>query len=506
MADIPLIQGYRIERELGAGGMANVYLGVQEKLEREVAIKVLDPVLLRDPNFARRFMKEAQTAAKLVHPGIVTVHDVGQSGMHYYMVMEYLDGGSLKDLIHPGPVPPEQALDIVRRVATALQYAHVEGYVHRDIKPDNIMFRKDGTPVITDFGIARAVDSTTKLTKTGMSIGTPHYMSPEQARGQGGVDARTDIYSLGIVLFEMLTGKVPYEADNTVGIVIKHLQDPLPQLPLNLKRYQGLLDGMLAKDPAHRVQSGSKVCELVGALLGLTATPPNAIPMPRPAPKARQEARPPREGAAPAAPAFPASPPVRRPEFPGNISDRESTSRPSAGRRAAKVLFGILAVLVVVLVIVLTQNKSSQSRPPAVEPQTQPSSAVSGRFINNGNGTVTDTQTNLMWAAKDNENDIDWDGAKHYCENFSTGGYSDWRMPTINELQSLYDTQYSRKSECGWDVHITPLIHLSCSCVWSSETDGSSDARYFGFLFGFAFSNYRSNSSGGRALPVRSRR
>ena len=155
MPELPLIPGYRIERELGSGGMATVYLGVQEKLNRRVAIKVLNPLLLVDPNFAKRFIKEAETAAGLTHSGIVHIYDMGQAGTHYYIVMEYLEGGSLKDRIKCGALDPDEALKITRQVASALQHAHDEGYVHRDIKPDNIMFRKDGTLVITDFGIAR---------------------------------------------------------------------------------------------------------------------------------------------------------------------------------------------------------------------------------------------------------------------------------------------------------------------------------------------------------------
>ncbi|MBN2198776.1 MAG: serine/threonine protein kinase, partial [Candidatus Aminicenantes bacterium] len=168
MTDFPLIPGYRIEREVGAGGMATVYLAVQERLNRRVAVKVLSPVLLADKQFIQRFLKEAETAANLHHSNIVPIHDVGRAGDHNYIVMEYLEE-SLKERIKQGPLSPEAALDIVLQVGRGLDYAHAEGFVHRDIKPENIMFRRDGTPVLTDFGIARAVDSATKLTKTGMS-------------------------------------------------------------------------------------------------------------------------------------------------------------------------------------------------------------------------------------------------------------------------------------------------------------------------------------------------
>ncbi len=229
---------------------------------------------------------------------------------------------------------------------------------------------------------------------------------------------------------------------------------------------------MLAKDPAQRVQSGAKVCELVDALSSR------------------------REGGAPAAPVIPASPPRPQPEpsFLGSIGDRESTSRPSAGRRAAKVLFGILAVLVVVLVIVLVQNKG-------VDP------TAGGRFINNGNGTVTDTQTNLMWATRDNGSDITWDDAKRYCKNYSVGGYSDWRMSTLEELQSLYGHRYSSQSDCGKTVHIISLIHFSGYAVWSSDTGDivETAAWQYNFDKGRSDAKDRRDAWDGRALPVRSR-
>ncbi len=277
------IPGYRIEKELGQGGMARVYLAHEEKLERHVALKVMMLSPTQDRTLSQRFIKEAKTAAKLRHSNIVSIFDVGETGQVYYMAMEYLDGGSLKDRILRGAIEPAQALAIVRQIATALGYAHGMGYIHRDIKPDNIMFRKDGTAVITDFGIARAMDSKTKLTKTGMSIGTPHYMSPEQARSRQ-LDGRSDIYSLGCVLYEMLAGKVPYEADDSVGVIIQHLQEPIPQLPVSLGRYQPLIDQMMAKDPARRVQSADQACQLIDSYLGTRAAPMGAAYTPEMAP------------------------------------------------------------------------------------------------------------------------------------------------------------------------------------------------------------------------------
>ena len=284
MENIPKIAGYTVERKLGEGGMAKVYFGVQEKLKRDVAIKILEPLLLKDEDFALRFLKEAETAANLIHPNIVTIYDVGQEENHYYMVMEFL-AGTLKDRIRDARnevtltqgYTPVTALKIVRQVASALDYAHKRGFIHRDIKPDNIMFRHDGTPVLVDFGIAKAVGATTKLTRTGMSIGTPHYMSPEQIRGQE-IDGRADFYSLGIVFYEMLIGVVPFTASDYIAVAMKHLSEPVPTLPDYLSQYQPVLDKMLAKEKGARVQDGQELIQLLDSYIDnkplTTLTPP----------------------------------------------------------------------------------------------------------------------------------------------------------------------------------------------------------------------------------------
>jgi len=266
MNELPQIPGYQIIKKLGQGGMADVYLGVQENLARKVAIKVLIPSLFRDKQFSTRFVKEAQTAAHLAHPNIITIHDIGRAGDSYYIVMEYLEESLSNRMKQGGPLPPREALEIVKMIAGALDYAHKKGFIHRDIKPDNIMFRTDGTVVLVDFGIARAMDSGTHLTRTGMSIGTPHYMSPEQCKGEK-IDGRSDIYSLGVELYEILTGDVPYKAENTAGIIIKHIQDPVPRLPKKLSSYQPLIDKMMAKDRNARTQTGEELINFIDGLI-----------------------------------------------------------------------------------------------------------------------------------------------------------------------------------------------------------------------------------------------
>ena len=261
---LPEIPGFRILKTLGRGGMANVYLGLQESMDREVAIKVMLPQLLTDPSFGDRFLREARIAAKLAHPHIVAVIDVGVVNDLYYMAMEYHPGGDLKDKIRKG-IGQKEAIRIMKDIAGALDYAHKNGFVHRDIKPDNILFSRSGSAVLSDFGIARAADGGTHLTATGSVVGTPHYMSPEQAQGRP-VDGRADLYSLGIMFFQMLTGKVPFTGDSALSIGIKHIRDPIPRLPQGLSKYQTFLDKLLAKEPEQRWQTGADVVRTLEVL------------------------------------------------------------------------------------------------------------------------------------------------------------------------------------------------------------------------------------------------
>ncbi len=251
----PQIPGYRVERELGRGGMATVYLARQESLRRQIALKLMAPALASDEEFTRRFLKEGPTAASLVHPNIVKVFDTGAHDGQYYLAMEYIPGGTLKQRIRQG-LPVHTALAVLRCLAEALGYAHQQNIVHRDVKTQNILMREDGTPVLSDFGIAKALGSATAMTYSGMSMGSPHYMSPEQLRGEP-VDRRTDLYALGILFHEMLTGKVPYTAENSIAIAYQHINAPLPQLPAELAVFQPLLDKLLAKRVDERFEDAA---------------------------------------------------------------------------------------------------------------------------------------------------------------------------------------------------------------------------------------------------------
>jgi len=261
----PQIEGYEIKKRLGKGGMAEVYLAFQKKLDREVAIKILNPIFLKDGKLLKRFIYEAKTAAKLIHNNIVTIHDVDQSGDNHYIVMELLKESLRDRLKRRGKLPDAKALLIIKTIAAALFYAHNKNIIHRDIKPDNIMFRSDETPVLVDFGIARALDLNTHLTMTGVRIGTPYYMSPEQCKGEG-VDGGSDIYSLGVVLFELLTGEVPYKSETPTGVIYQHIQAPLPELTGKLKKYQPLIDKMMAKEKKKRIKDGQEVIKVIESL------------------------------------------------------------------------------------------------------------------------------------------------------------------------------------------------------------------------------------------------
>jgi hypothetical protein len=262
-----LASEYEIIEELGRGGMAMVYRARDRHLEREVAIKVLPFSLAFDAEFVERFQREARTAAQLEHPNIIPIYRVGRSGRVIYFVMKFLRGGSLSTVLaERRKLTPPEIRRLLVEAGGALGYAAQRGIVHRDIKPDNFMFDEFGQCVLTDFGIAKAA-SGQRLTGTGMSIGTPHYMSPEQARAQA-IDGRSDIYSLGVVAYQCLTGTVPYDGEDSFSIGYKHITEPVPVPQLitaDERRLFEVIKRMLMKDPADRFQSCE---ELVASIQG----------------------------------------------------------------------------------------------------------------------------------------------------------------------------------------------------------------------------------------------
>ena len=220
---------YEIKSELGRGGMATVYRAYDPSFAREVAIKVLPREMMHDPQFRARFEREIKMVAALEHPSIVPVYDVGEEDGQPYFVMRFMTGGSLSSRIAQGKLPLEETARIIEKIAQGLTYAHKKGIIHRDLKPDNILFDDNDNPFITDFGIAKLTESTGgNLTGSGV-IGTPAYMSPEQAQGNP-IDSRSDIYGLGVIVYQMLSGQQPYNADTPMGVVVKHITEPVPEI------------------------------------------------------------------------------------------------------------------------------------------------------------------------------------------------------------------------------------------------------------------------------------
>jgi len=265
------IPGYRIIRKINQGGMSTVYLAIQMSVGRIVALKVMNPSLTSDPAFSERFQREATIVGQLSHPNIVAIYDIGRSEDLNYIAMDYLPGGSVHDKMING-LTGEEALKITKEIANALDHAHEKGYIHRDIKPENILFRADNSAVLSDFGVAKGIVGVSRMTHVGTVVGTPHYMSPEQTRGQP-VDSRSDLYSLGVVFFEMLTGALPYQGEDAVTIALKHISAPIPKLPIQYHLYQKLLEKFLAKDPSQRFQSGHEVSVAIDQLDAASRTP-----------------------------------------------------------------------------------------------------------------------------------------------------------------------------------------------------------------------------------------
>ena len=333
---------YHIVEQLGQGGMATVFKALQPSLERFVAIKVLPPYFVHVEGFSERFVREAKAIARLDHPHILPIFDYGQEGDISYIVMKYVDAGTLKDVKSGVSLSLDQTADIIDQVADALDYAHEQGIIHRDVKPANILMDRAKWALLTDFGLAKMVEGSQQLTGSGVGVGTPAYMAPEQGKGQL-VDARADIYSLGVVLYEMLTGRVPYEAETPLAVVLKHVTEPLT-LPRSIK--PGIPEAVelvvlhaLTKDPADRYQSAGKMAAALCAAVqnaqasasptvwseslqtqtadaeAKTASPDHAPPEPEAAPLEMEEPPPPQ---APAQAAV--TPPVVRPALEGAVT------------------------------------------------------------------------------------------------------------------------------------------------------------------------------------------
>ncbi len=277
---------YRVVEQVGVGGMATVYKAYQPSMDRYVAIKILPHYLSQDPEFVKRFQREARAIAKLEHAHILPVHDYGEYEGIAYIVMRYVEAGTLKDRMAQGQLPLDEIDRLIEQIGGALDYAHRLGVIHRDIKPGNVLLDTQGDTYLSDFGLARMMEATQQLTASGVGVGTPAYMSPEQGQGVK-VDHRSDIYSLGIILYEMVTGKVPFEAETPMAVMIKHITDPLP-LPRTVKPdvpepVERVILKALAKDQAHRYQTAGDMVQALAVAVRQASAEPAEQPAAAPA-------------------------------------------------------------------------------------------------------------------------------------------------------------------------------------------------------------------------------
>jgi tRNA A-37 threonylcarbamoyl transferase component Bud32 len=256
------IPGYDVKHLIGQGGMATAYLAEQKSLGRQVVLKILDSSVNESPETVERFLNEGRIIASLNHPHIITIYDIGQSGDKVYISMEFVEGGDLKQRMMHKIYAPVEAIDVLEKIAAGLAAAHENGIVHRDVKPGNILFRRDGTPLLSDFGIAKRLSGDSDLTSTGMFLGSPNYMAPEQSEA-GPIDGRADIYALGVILFEMLTGERAYSADSVIDVIVMHKKAPIPTLPAGLEPFQELLNLMMAKERNDRFRDAQSLIHYI---------------------------------------------------------------------------------------------------------------------------------------------------------------------------------------------------------------------------------------------------
>jgi len=362
------VGAYRVVEQLGSGGMATVYKAYHAALDRYVALKVMHPAFKGDANFLARFQREARVVAKLEHPNIVPVYDFSEHKGSPYLVMRFVEGETLKARLEQGQLSLPEILDVIRPMGEALNYAHEQGVLHRDIKPSNVILSDDGRVFLTDFGLARIVQAgESSLTRDAM-VGTPYYISPEQAIGKSELDARTDIYSFGVVLYELFTGRVPFQSDTPFAVIHDHIYTPLP-LPTSVNpnlppALETMLLKALAKEPDDRYASALELVTAVEQVVtGVVAIPPAR---PASAPTAVSRETVPSQPRAPELTAQPQPEPT-----PAPAARTERRGKPASARMARwLILAGGLAILAAVVagaILLLGGARDDEPQPVTVE-------------------------------------------------------------------------------------------------------------------------------------------
>jgi serine/threonine protein kinase len=483
-----LIRGkYRIVRLLGRGGMGTVYLAEHILLNRQRALKFISSELSQDAAFLRRFRREAQAAIELRHPNVVEVVDLDQAeDGSPYIAMEFVDGPDLRPALAAGPFSVERALSIARCIALGLGAAHLKGIVHRDVKPENVLLAGGKgsleTPKLLDFGIAAMKETATTVSRTHGLMLTPPYAAPEQWKGMAAeeLDGRTDLYALGCVLYEMLTGRSPFRAHNTEGWMYQHLHEQ-PQPPSTLRpdlaNWRGL-DALtlrlLAKDRNDRPKDVAELLTLLDAVrYELTAPHPQVthpvtvieptIPLPEPPPSIP----------------LPAPIPLDSEPSPVHV--------PSSARVRPFPIewFAAAVMLILTAAGIWIATRSSTTKSPEL-------SLTESAYV------WTDPATGLTWAKKDNGSNVGWQQATDYCHNLQLADHSDWRLPTIDELAVIYNETQNVDGR-----HVKGGIQMTGWWGWSN-TAGNTSEEAWGFNFGDGLRvSVRLGASGdGRALCV----
>jgi serine/threonine-protein kinase len=478
---------YRIDSLLGRGGMSVVYLAEDRRLGRRVAIKVLSPELAEDENFRTRFNRESQLAAGLEHPNIVPVYEAGELGGHLYIAMRYVRGTDLRTLItREGPFGPDRTLTLIRPIAAALDAAHRRGLVHRDVKPANILVAIDEGeehPYLSDFGLTKHTSSKSNLTKTGQFMGTVDYVAPEQIRGEE-VDGRTDQYSLACVLFQCLTGEVPFEKDSDVATMFGHLQDPPPSVAARRPDLPAEVDQVLARGMAKEREARYPTCvSLLDELARTVGVPsgPRAAPETVVAP-APAVPRPPEVGSVPPAPpvAVPAPAPARAPS-------------PVERRPPWAILAGLAAALVAIVGGVLMLGGGDEGPAPTPSPAatTAPPTGATGGTGGTGATGVTSptgpTAGQPIFADDFSDPASGWDV---FSDRFSYGGYADgaYVLGVVGGFRVAgdFNTSTQELSTLG-DVRVEATATLRTAtrdALFGLVCRAADTTRYYYFLIG----------------------